>query len=478
MQDSGVSRRSFLKAAGLTGVGMAIGLDAKLSAAATGSELCFMSVTELASRIQRREISPVEVVEAFLARIAEYNDRVKAFIYINRDGALREARQAEAEIQKGGYRGPLHGIPVAYKDIYDIRGLPTTAASKVLAGYIAAQDSAVAARLRDAGTICLGKLNLFEFASGSMEVFGDARNPWNTEMITGGSSAGSGAALAANLLPLALGSDTGGSVRGPAHYCGIVGLRPSRGRVSRVGIVPLSWSLDEAGPMCRTVGDVAVLFKAMAGPDPRDPIVGRPPADFMFLPVDGLKGKRIGLPSPDYFTGVASEVVQAVQNAVKQMEKLGASVQEVNLPSPGCASAASWTIAYSEAFAFHRTAFGKRWSDYTPAFRQRITSVAMLTSEECALAQRIRQVVTAEYLRILSQVDVIVTPTISHPATPIGQPSPLTAMLDFMRPVSLTGLPGASIPCGFTKAGLPIGMQVTGRFWDEPTVLQVGYAYE
>jgi len=478
LQDSGVSRRGFLKVAGLAGAGIATGLDAKLSAAAPKSELCFMSATELAPRIQRGEISPVEVVEALLARIAEYNDRVKAFIYVNRDGALQEARQAEAEIQKGGYRGPLHGIPVAYKDIFDVRGLPTTAASKVLAGNIAAQDSAVAARLRNAGAVCLGKLNLWEFASGSMEVFGDARNPWNTEMITGGSSAGSGAALAANLVPLATGTDTGGSVRGPAHNCGVVGLRPSRGRVSRIGIVPLSWSLDEAGPMGRTVADVAVLFKAMAGPDSRDVIAGQPTADFMLLPVDGLKGKRIGLPRPSYFTGVDPEVVQAIQNAVKQMEKLGASIQELDLSPSGYGAAASWTIAYSEAFAFHRTAFGKRWSDYTPAFRRRITSAAMLTAEECGLAQRVRQVITAEFLRNLSQVDVIVTPTQSHPASPIGKPSPLSDMLNFLRPVSLTGLPGVSIPCGFTQAGLPIGMQLIGRFWDEPTILQIGQAYE
>ena len=472
LQDN-VSRRHFLKVAG-----MATGLDAKLSAAATKSELCFMSVAELASRIQHGEISPVEVVEALLARIAEYNDRVKAFIYINRDGALQEARQAEAEIQRGGYRGPLHGIPVAYKDIFDVRGLPTTAASKVLAGYIAAQDSAVAARLRNAGTVCLGKLNLWEFASGSMEVFGDARNPWNTDMITGGSSAGSGAALAANLVPLATGTDTGGSVRGPAHNCGVVGLRPSRGRVSRIGIVPLSWSLDEAGPMGRTVGDVAVLFKAMAGADPRDRIVGQPAADFMFMPVDGLQGKRIGLPHPNYFTGVDPEVVQAIQNAVKQMEKLGASVRELELSPSGYGAAASWTIAYSEAFAFHRTAFGKRWADYSPAFRQRITSAAMLTAEECGLAQRIRQMITVEFLCNLGQVDVIVTPTQSHPASAIGQPSPLSDMLNFLRPVSLTGLPAVSIPCGFTRAGLPVGMQLIGRFWDETTILQVGHAYE
>jgi aspartyl-tRNA(Asn)/glutamyl-tRNA(Gln) amidotransferase subunit A len=245
-----------------------------------------------------------------------------------------------------------------------------------------------------------------------------------------------------------------------------------------VGIVPLSWSLDEAGPMARTVDDAAWLFKAMEGADPHDVMVGRPAAEFKFSPIEGLKGKRIGLPRPNYLTGVDPEVTLAVQNAAKQMEKLGASVQEVDLSPSGYGAAASWTIAYSEAFAFHRPCFGKRWSDYTPAFRRRITSAAMLTAEECGLAQRIRQVITAEFLRNLNQVDIIITPTQSHPASPIGKPSPLSDMLNFLRPVSLTGLPGMSVPCGFTQSGLPIGMQLIGRYWDEATVFQVGHAYE
>jgi aspartyl-tRNA(Asn)/glutamyl-tRNA(Gln) amidotransferase subunit A len=230
--------------------------------------------------------------------------------------------------------------------------------------------------------------------------------------------------------------------------------------------------------MARTVSDVAVLFKAMAGFDARDVTVSEPAAEFNFSPIDGLKGKRIGLPRPSYFTGVDPEVALALQNAVQQMEKLGASVQELDLSPSGYGAAASWTIAYSEAFAFHRPCFGKRWTDYTPAFRRRITSAAMLTAEECGLAQRIRQVITMEFLRNLTQVDIIVTPTQSHPASPIGKPSPLSDMLNFLRPVSLTGLPGLSVPCGFTQAGLPIGMQLIGRFWDEATVLGVGHAYE
>ena len=442
-------------------------------------ELCFLPAPELASRIKRGEISPVEVVNALLARIAEFNDRLRAFIHIDKDRALDEARAAEMEIQKGHYRGPLHGIPVAHKDIFDVRGMPTTAASKIMTGYIASEDSAVAARLRQAGAICLGKLNLWEFASGSMEVFGEARNPWNTEMITGGSSSGSAAALAAHLIPLATGTDTGGSVRGPAHNCGIVGLRPSYGRVSRTGIIPLSWTLDHAGPMARTVSDVAQLLQGMAGPDPKDPsTVGQPEGNFSLTLPNGLQGKRIGLPRSSYFTGTDPEVVLAIHTDVKQLEKLGASIQEVDLSPTGYGAASSWTIAYTEAFAFHRPCFARHWVDYTPAFRRRITSAAMLTAEECVTAHRIRRVIIAEYQRILGQVEVIVTPTVSHPAFPIGKVSPLSDMLNFLRPVSLAGLPALSLPCGFTEAGLPIGMQLVGRLWEEGTILQVGHAYE
>jgi len=475
-----ISRRDFMKAAGIASVGLAATDPPSVTRAAERkADLCFLQASELARLIKRREISPVEVVEASLARITEINDHVRAFIFVNREQGLEEARQAEKEIRRGQYRGPLHGIPVAHKDIFDVRGLPTTAASKVLAGYTAREDSTVAYRLRQAGSVCLGKLNLWEFASGSMEVFGDARNPWNTEMITGGSSAGSAAAVAAHLVPLATGTDTGGSVRGPAHNCGIVGFRPSYGRVSRAGVIPLSWTLDHAGPMARTVTDVALLLQEMAGPDPKDPsTLGQPPGHFSLPQMEGLGGKRIGFPPAEYFKGVDPEVLRAVQNAVKQMEQLGASVREIDLPPTGYGAASSWTIAYTEAFAFHRMGFSRHWTTYTPAFRRRIASSAMVSAEECATAHRIRQLTTAEYLRILGQVDIIVTPTVSHAAFPIKGPSPLSDMLNFLRPVSLTGLPALSLPCGFTEAGLPIGMQLVGRPWEDRMVLQVGHAYE
>jgi Asp-tRNA(Asn)/Glu-tRNA(Gln) amidotransferase A subunit family amidase len=234
----------------------------------SNTDLCFLNVTELVPLVRARKISPVEIVQALLSRIDIWNDDLLAYLHVSTAPAMAAAQAAEIEIGSGGYRGPLHGIPVAYKDIYDVQGLPTTAGSKLMAGYIAPEDCTVAARLRHAGAICLGKLNTIEFASGSMEVFGIARNPWNTAMFPGGSSSGSGTALAAHMIPLATGSDTGGSIRNPASFCGIVGLKPTYGRISRAGIIPLSWSLDHAGPMARTVADTAVMLQAMI-PVPR-----------------------------------------------------------------------------------------------------------------------------------------------------------------------------------------------------------------
>jgi aspartyl-tRNA(Asn)/glutamyl-tRNA(Gln) amidotransferase subunit A len=367
---------------------------------------------------------------------------------------------------------------VAYKDIYDVRGVPTTAASRLLLGNVASEDSTVAARLRQAGAICLGKLNTFEFASGSMEVFGPARNPWNSTMVSGGSSAGSGVALAAHLVPLATGSDTGGSVRIPASFCGVVGLRPTYGRVSRAGIIPLSWSLDHAGPMARTVADTALLLQAMAGPDPRDTTAAARPVPEYALTAAGLAGTRLGVPRSYFFEGAHAEVVAAVEAALDTMRQLGAVVREVDLPHARYGSSASWAIAYAEAFAYHRSGFFTRARDYTPAFLHKITGGALLTAEELITAQRMRQVITAEFLEALGDVDALVTPTTPYPAHPVDTPAPEGDMRSLVRPVSLTGLPALALPCGFTRAGLPVSVQLIGRPWAEGTVLRIGHAYE
>jgi aspartyl-tRNA(Asn)/glutamyl-tRNA(Gln) amidotransferase subunit A len=443
------------------------------------SELCFFSAAALALQIGKRAVSPVEIVEAFLERIETLNDHLRAYLYIARDQALAAARAAELEIAAGSYRGPLHGIPVAYKDIYDVAGMPTTAASKVMAGYLADEDCTVAARLRQAGAICLGKLNTHEFASGSMDAFGTARNPWNTEMVPGGSSSGSGTALAAHLVTCATGSDTGGSVRNPASFCGIVGLKPTYGRISRAGIIPLSWSLDHAGPMARRVTDIALLLQAMAGPDRRDSSAAvQPVPDYQAALQGGLQNMRIGVPRTYFFEDGEPEVIATVRAAIAAMQQLGASVHEIDLPHAFLGPAASWAIAYTESFAFHRENFFARPRDYTPTFLHKITGAALLTAEERVTAQRLRQVITAEFVAALETVDVIVAPTTAYPAYPIGGSSPQADMHSLTRPISLTGLPALALPCGFTRAGLPVSMQLIGRAWEESTVLRVGYAYE
>jgi aspartyl-tRNA(Asn)/glutamyl-tRNA(Gln) amidotransferase subunit A len=443
------------------------------------TDLCFLHVTDLAPLLRQRKVSPVEIVEALLGRIASLNDTLRAYLYVNREQALAAARAAETEIAAGGYRGALHGIPVAYKDIYDVQGLPTTAASKIMAGYVASEDCTVAARLRQAGAICLGKLNTLEFASGSMEVFGTARNPWNTDAFPGGSSSGSGAALAAHLIPLATGSDTGGSVRNPASFCGIVGLKPTYGRISRAGIIPLSWSLDHAGPMARTVADTALLLQAMAGADRRDPSTALQPVPDYVASLDGdLRGMRLGVPRTYFFEAADPEVVVAVRTATDTLQQLGATIYEVDLPHAQYGSSASWTIAYTESFAFHRDNFFARSREYTPAFLHKITGAACLTAEERITAQRMRQVISTEFLAALRTVDAIVTPTTAYAAYPIGGKSPQSDMHSLTRPVSLTGLPALAVPCGFTNAGLPISMQLIGRAWEESTVFRIGHAYE
>src|SRR5215471_4127465 len=390
------------------------------------TDLCFLTVTELAPLVRARKISPVEIVQALLSRIDAFNDELLAYLHVSAGPAMAAAQAAAIEIGSGGYRGPLHGIPVAYKDIYDVQGLPTTAGSKLMAGYVAPEDCTAATRLRHAGAICLGKLNTIEFASGSMEVFGIARNPWNTAMFPGGSSSGSGTALAAHMIPLATGSDTGGSIRNPASFCGIVGLKPTYGRISRAGIIPLSWSLDHAGPMARTVADTALMLQAIAGPDHRDSSAALQPVPDYHAALKGdLQGLRLGVPSTFYFEHADPDVVAAVRTAIATMQQLGATVREVDLPHSCYGSSASWSIAYTESFAFHRANFFARSRDYTHAFLHKITGAACLTAEE-----------------------------------------------------RLTALPALAVPCGFTSTHLPVSMQLVGRAWEESTLLRVGHAYE
>jgi len=447
-------------------------------------DLALMSASELGPLIRAREVSPVDLVEAQLARIAEVDDVLRAFTHIDAEGALAQARAAEGEIASGTSRGALHGITVAHKDIIEVRGMPTTAASRVIPHAVATRDATVVAKLRSAGTVGLGKLNLIEFASGTMGVFGFARNPWNLAAYPGGSSSGSGVALVAGMVTLATGTDTGGSIRNPAAFCGLAGLRPTYGRVSRAGCIPLSWSQDSIGPMARTVEDVALMLGAMAGPDPEDlTAAARPVPDFTEdLGVD-ISGVRVGVPHRYFMDDLDPEVEAAMHAAIRQLAALGADIIPIELPASEFAPAASWTIAYSESFVYHRPWFETKSRDYTPAFFHKVAAAGLMSAEERIVSQQIRQRVTREFLDALERVDLIVTPSnrtlASDDAMPVaGSLRWAGEMASVTRPVSLAGFPALSVPIGFARDNTPIGMQVVGRPWDEAAVLTLGHAYE
>lgn len=453
----------------------------------TEDDLAFMSIRELAPHIASRSVSPIELVDAQLQRIAALDPVLRAFVMVSAEEARGEAKAAEMEIAAGGYRGPLHGVTVAHKDIIDVLGLPTTAGSKVITPRLATADSTVAARLRAAGTICLGKLNLTEFGAGSMGVFGFARNPWNLSAYPGGSSSGSATALSAGLVTLATGADTGGSVRAPASFCGLAGIRATRGRVSRYGCIPLGPSQDSIGAMARNVHDVALMLGAMAGPDWHDATsAARPVPDFTAELERGLNGLRVGLPESFFLEDLDPEVDAALQTAIRELEILGADLKPVNLRASEYASAASWTIAYTESFALHRDRFTARSRDYTPTFYQKIAAAGLLSAEERLVSQQIRRVVRREFSAAMRDVDVIVTPTNRTLASADSSSLPLAArklawgaeMTSLLRPVSLTGFPSLSVPVGFANDNTPIGMQLIGRPWHESTLFRAGHAYE
>ncbi len=451
----------------------------------TTADLHRLSISEAAALIKERKLSPVELTQACLDRIDRLQPQLNAFITLTADDAVKTAREAEAEIARGDHRGPLHGIPIALKDLFDVSGVPTTAGSKILAGNIAAADSASAARLRDAGAVILGKLNLHEFAYGATGVnphFGACRNPWDTERICGGSSSGSGSAVAAGLCFAALGTDTGGSIRIPASLCGIAGLKPTFGRVSRRGVVPLSWSLDHVGPMTRSVADCAIVLQAIAGHDPLDASSANEAVpDYSESLETGIEGLRAGVPRELFFDNLDPEVEGPVRAAIKTLEGLGARVTEIGLPYiteiPGGLTA----IMLPEALAYHQKWMAERPNDYGDDVRYRLELGATYLAVHYVQAQRLRERAVAAWReRVFDKVDLIVTPTTAAAASRIGE-SDLSVTFGLIRntnPINFLGLPALSVPCGFTAAGLPVGMQLIGRWFEEATVLRASFAYE
>ena len=439
-------------------------------------------LAESARLLAAGEVSPTELVEASLARIAALDDHLHAFIEVTPERALAAAKRAEASRGAGG---PLHGIPYGLKDLYDSAGLRTTCHSRVLLQNMAVTDSDAAARLDGAGMALMGKLSTHEFATGapSLELpFANARNPWNVEHFCGGSSSGSGVAVASGMLPLAMGTDTGGSIRLPAAYVGIVGLKPTYGRVSRRGVVPLSFSMDHAGPLTRTVEDCALAMQVLAGHDPADPgSANVPVADYSAGLRDGVKGLRIGYARAYHQeAGIGAEEEAALDAAADVLRGLGAEVDEVVLPPLDHFHAAGWTVIHGEWFAVHARDLRQQPHNYAQTTRERLILGAFVTGPDYVQAQRLRRVLTGQVDALLAQYDVLMVAPITGAAprlvdvehTPLRRDMPLTVMFN------VTGHPAMCQPCGVAASGLPLSLQLVGGQFGEARLLQVAYAYE
>lgn len=444
-----------------------------------------LTITEAAELLEKRQISPVELAQAHLTRIQQVDPHLNCFITLTPESALQSARQAEAAIQKGDYLGPLHGVPVALKDLYETAGVRTTAGSKFFSGYVPEHDCAAWEKLQSAGAVNLGKLNLHEIALGVTNAnphFGDCHNPWALERSPGGSSGGSGAALAAGLCMGSLGSDTGGSVRIPASLCGVVGLKPTYGRVSLRGVIPLSWNLDHVGPMARGVRDVALLLQAIAGYDPGDPCSANLPVPDFVRHLDGdVRNWRIALASDRFFTRTDDEVLAAVQAAAGVFEEQGAHLSRVGFPGGYEAAKANGLMTPSDAAAFHRERLAEHPEDFGEDVRQRLLTGAAFTSTEYILARRTQTLLRRQFESFFDEYDVLLTPTTPIAAPPLHGPDAVEQarlLTRFTAPFNLTGLPALSLPCGFTAAGLPIGLQIIARPWAEAKVLNAALAYE
>jgi aspartyl-tRNA(Asn)/glutamyl-tRNA(Gln) amidotransferase subunit A len=429
-------------------------------------------------------VSPVEVTAAVLERIAQYDSRLNSYITVMTDSARHAARAAEAAIRAGNYLGPLHGIPVAIKDLYATRGVHTTFGSPLFADWVPDHDAAAVERLKRAGAVILGKVNLHELAFGTTSAnphYGAVRNPWDPACHPGGSSGGSAAAVAAGLAFGALGSDTGASIRQPAACCGIVGLKPTYGRISKFGALPLSWSMDHAGPMTRTVTDTALMLQVLAGDDPRDPgCVSRSVPDYTAQLARGIQGSKIGVARDYFFEDCDAEVVSAVEAALDVFRDLGATVEEIALPDMHAARAAGTVILFAEAAAYHAADLRQRPEALSDEVRALLEMGGFYTAVQYVQAQRLRRHLTAETSSAMTSFDAMVMPTSPVPATPITPDPPGHAALRPRNtlPFDLISLPAISVPCGFTSAGLPVGLQIVGKAFDEAGVLRVAYAYE
>lgn len=445
----------------------------------------FTGIGEVARRLRRREISPVEITRACLERIEKLNPSLNAFITVMAESALVEARAAEEEIGRGEWRGPLHGVPIALKDIIDTAGVVTTAASALYKDRIPAEDADVVRRLRQAGAVIVGKNNLHEFAYGGSSLvsyFGETRNPRDRERITGGSSGGSAAAVAIGLCYAAIGTDTAGSIREPAALCGCVGLKPTYGRVSSRGVTPLSSSLDHVGPLAATVEDAAIVLQAIAGYEAGDVTSADvPAADYVGALREDAKTLRVGVLRSYFFDELDAEVAAAMEIALRVIRGLVAEMKDVEVEVP-----TDRTLQAAESFAFHAANVAK-----SPELYQAETVRRIRSGENVSAADYIERLRELKSLRrsigaVFADVDLMVTPTVAVPAPAIAdlkanpdslRPAELKVLRN-TRPFNVWGLPAISVPCGYTKGGLPIGLQIAGAHWREDLVLRLARAYE
>lgn len=453
-------------------------------------ELLEKSVTELAQLIKSKSVSPVEVTENMLQYIESSNPQTNAYVAITADSALKAAKHAENEIMQGKYKGTFHGVPIALKDNIYFANEVTTMCSKIHRDFISKEDATVTARLREAGAVFTGKLNMHEYAWGidnNSPHFGAVHNPWNPEKVPGGSSGGSGAAVASHSTYSSLGTDTAGSIRIPSSACGIVGLKPTHGRVSKYGVYPLAWTLDHVGPMSKTVADAAAMLQVIAGFDTKDPTSAPVPVvDYSASLNEGVKGLRIGINEAYFFNQVDSRVERIIRERLDDLEKQGAILSTVSIPALQYAEWAELAISLSEASTIHHEDLLKRPDDFGDDIRFLFEWGELFSSVDYLQAQQVRRALKQQFTQVLREVDVLVAPTLPFLVPNIGdnlvdingqKTDFIQNCIRFTGPSNLTGLPALSVPAGISE-GLPVGLQIIGRAFDEATLLKAAYAIE
>jgi aspartyl-tRNA(Asn)/glutamyl-tRNA(Gln) amidotransferase subunit A len=465
----------------------------------TPTDLTELTLIEAARAIRHGDVTSVALTEAFLERIGQVDRKLNSYLTVMADLALCHAQQADEELAlkhttTGGELGPLHGVPVALKDLFETAGVRTTAGSKFFANYLPKMDAFVVQKLKMAGAVILGKTNLHEIALGLTNVnphYGACRNPWSLDHVPGGSSGGNAAALAARLAPGALGTDTGGSIRVPAALCGVVGLKPTRARVSTRGVIPLSWNLDHVGPMARRVEDCALLLQVIAGWDPEDPYSSMLPLeDYMAELGAGVRGWRIALAEGDYFNKTQPEIVKAVRDAAAVLRDQGAMVETVDFPGLYQAAMANGMMTTADAAVYHNERLLEDPSDFGPDVLQRLSAGQDLPLRDYVQARRTQATLRRQFSRFFERYDALLMPTTPVVAPPINGPDAIEVarlLTRFTAPFNLTGLPAISLPCGWVSSPygsdqrtieLPIGLQIVGPLWGEARLLRLAYAYQ